>query len=117
MVFLLRNNPFHLVDASPWPILAGGLALILALSLVFWMHLKIVDYLFFTLVFLIFMVVMWWRDVVRESSYIGFHGFIVQKRLRIGILLFIVSEVFFFLRFFWAFFHSSLSVLADIREE
>lgn len=35
-------------------------------------------------------------------------------RLRIGMLLFILSEVFFFLSFFWAYFDSSLSPVVDI---
>lgn len=34
--------------------------------------------------------------------------------LRMGIILFIVSEVFFFFSFFWAFFHRSLSPSVEI---
>jgi cytochrome c oxidase subunit 3 len=33
----------------------------------------------------------------------------VQKSLRLGMVLFIVSEILFFFAFFWAFFHSSLA--------
>lgn len=58
---------------------------------------------------------MWWRDVVRESSYLRFHMCMVQQRLRIGMLLFIVSEVFFFFRFFWTLFHSSLVPVLEVR--
>ena len=50
----------------------------------------------------------WWRDISRERSLIGNHTFIVQLGLRSGISLFIVSELFFFLSFFWSYFHSSL---------
>lgn len=51
----------------------------------------------------------WWRDVTRESLIKGDHTKEVMKGLEIGIILFIISEIFFFLSFFWAFFHSSLS--------
>jgi cytochrome c oxidase subunit 3 len=50
----------------------------------------------------------WWADVVREGTYQGLHTNAVQTGLRYGMLLFIVSEVMFFLAFFWAFFHSSV---------
>jgi len=51
----------------------------------------------------------WWRDISREGRYQGLHTEIVEIGLRWGIILFITSEVIFFLSFFWAFFHSSLS--------
>nr|YP_003331105.1 cytochrome c oxidase subunit III [Herdmania momus]CAX65567.1 cytochrome c oxidase subunit II [Herdmania momus] len=114
---LVRKNPFHLVDSSPWPIVAGGVALLLTMGLVLWMHSKTFVFVGGSFFLMVFLVYSWWRDVVREGSYLGFHGVMVQKGLRIGMMLFIVSEVFFFLGFFWAFFHSSLSVLADISEE
>jgi heme/copper-type cytochrome/quinol oxidase subunit 3 len=45
--------------------------------------------------------------VIKESSQ-GFHTHKVQQGLRLGMLLFIASEVMFFFAFFWAFFHFSL---------
>lgn len=51
----------------------------------------------------------WWRDIIRESTYEGKHTKEVITGLKMGIILFITSEVFFFISFFWAFFHSSLS--------
>lgn len=50
----------------------------------------------------------WWRDVSREGGLLGKHSFIVELGLRRGILLFIISEIFFFLSFFWSYFHRSL---------
>ena len=49
----------------------------------------------------------WWRDVLRESAS-GAHSDVVSKGLRLGMVLFIVSEVFFFFAFFWAFFWGAL---------
>merc|ERR1712142_1399054 len=42
----------------------------------------------------------WWSNVINESTAIGFHTKRVQYGLRLGIGLFIVSEIFFFLGFF-----------------
>jgi cytochrome c oxidase subunit 3 len=53
--------------------------------------------------------ILWWRDIIRESTFQGHHTSIVQRGLRYGMVLFIVSEVLFFVAFFWAFFHSSLA--------
>ena len=52
--------------------------------------------------------VSWWMDVINESTYTGYHTLKVQKNLRYGMLLFIISEIMFFFGFFWAFFASSL---------
>jgi len=52
--------------------------------------------------------VMWWRDVLRESRTPGLHTPIVRLGLRYGMTLFIASEVMFFVGFFWAFFHFAL---------
>lgn len=51
----------------------------------------------------------WWRDVRREGTFQGMHTAMVETGLRIGIILFIISEVIFFSSFFWAFFHRRLS--------
>jgi hypothetical protein len=50
----------------------------------------------------------WWRDVINESVVLGNHTPVVKLHLRYGMLLFIASEVMFFVAFFWAFFHYAL---------
>ena len=57
---------------------------------------------------------LWFRDIITEATYLGHHTVEVQKGLSIGIVLFIISEVFTFLSVFWAFFHSSLSPAVEI---
>lgn len=47
----------------------------------------------------------WWADAIKESKTQGEHQKIVSKGLKIGILIFIASEVMFFFRFFWSYFH------------
>lgn len=57
---------------------------------------------------------LWWRDIVRESTYQGFHTSYVVKGLKIGVILFILSEVCFFFAFFWAYFHRRLAPTIEI---
>jgi cytochrome c oxidase subunit 3 len=56
----------------------------------------------------------WIRDVIREGVFLQNHTSAVDKGLKIGFALFIVSEVMFFFAFFWTFFHSSLSPTIQI---
>lgn len=46
--------------------------------------------------------ILWFRDVVAEGTLLGNHTFAVQKGLNLGVALFIVSEIFFFISIFWA---------------
>ena len=102
---------FHLVDPSPWPMAAAFAALITTFGGVLYMHGYINgDFLWkFGLLLVLYIMYVWWRDIIREGTYEGQHTNNVQKGLRLGMILFIVSEVMFFFAFFWAFFHSSLN--------
>jgi cytochrome c oxidase subunit 3 len=57
---------------------------------------------------------LWFRDIIVEGTYRGYHTLAVQKGIYIGVVLFIVSEVFFFFAIFWAYFHSSLGPEIEI---
>ncbi|MFN9909998.1 MAG: cytochrome c oxidase subunit 3, partial [bacterium] len=50
----------------------------------------------------------WWGAVVKESGSPGLHSAVVSLGLRYGMVLFIASEVMFFVAFFWAYFHFAL---------
>nr|WJR82116.1 cytochrome c oxidase subunit 3 [Amphimallon sp.] len=109
-----KNHPFHLVDMSPWPILGALSAMITMIGLIKWFH--FFDSKLFLLGSLITMLIMyqWWRDISREGTFLGLHTYPVTMGLRWGMILFITSEVFFFISFFWAFFHSSLTPTIEL---
>nr|YP_010338875.1 cytochrome c oxidase subunit 3 [Bangia atropurpurea]UNJ18842.1 cytochrome c oxidase subunit 3 [Bangia atropurpurea] len=112
----LQRHPFHLVDPSPWPITGAIAAFSCALGGVLYMHsYNNGAYLLISgFSLLLFTMFAWWRDVTREATFSGHHTGAVQKGLRYGVILFIISEVLFFFAFFWAFFHSSLAPSIDI---
>lgn len=111
-----QYHPFHLVDPSPWPYIGSFSALGLTTGGVMYMHgYKYGDLLaLVSFGFILLVMIVWWRDVIREATYQGHHTLIVQRGLRMGMLLFILSEVCFFFSFFWAFFHSSLGPTVEI---
>jgi cytochrome c oxidase subunit 3 len=106
----LQRHPFHLIEPSPWPILGSFSALIVALGLTFTMHNEDWGFLILNLGVLCVCIVMWnwWSDVITEAVWKGHHTKKVQVGLRMGVLLFIVSEAMFFFGFFWAFLAASL---------
>ena len=103
-----QKHKFHLVSPSPWPLYTAFSAFVLVIGLISWMH-KIDSFLLVIGVLLIALsMYFWFRDIIREAVYIGYHTQKVQLNLRYGFLLFIVSEVMFFFGFFWALLHFSL---------
>lgn len=109
-------HKFHLVDPSPWPLVASLAALMLTTGLVLYMHRVWGGWELITngLALIFYVMYVWWRDIVREATYENHHTVKVQRGLRLGVILFIVSEVMFFFGFFWAFFHSSLSPVFNL---
>ena len=110
------KHPFHMVNPSPWPALGAFSALILAIGGVLYFH-KVPVFgmenlglwkLFPGFALVLFTMFAWWRDVVRESIVEHAHTEQVSTGLRMGMVLFIASEVMFFFAFFWAFFHNAL---------
>jgi cytochrome c oxidase subunit 3 len=106
-----RSHLFHIVDPSPWPILAALSLFNLVIGATLYFYGKIVGSYIILYAFLLLLLVSmaWWRDIVREGTYEGKHTLQVQKGLKLGMILFIVSEVMFFVSFFWAFFNFALA--------
>jgi len=109
-----KHHKFHLVEKSPWPVVASLSALLITTTIILWFNKVTRAPIFLGLLLTIFIAFCWWRDVDRESLKQGEHTFLVIKGLKIGMILFISSEVLFFLSFFWAFFHSRMSPTLDI---
>uniref|UniRef100_A0AAU8L2T2 Cytochrome c oxidase subunit 3 n=1 Tax=Polychaeta sp. TaxID=3061522 RepID=A0AAU8L2T2_9ANNE len=103
------RQPFHLVEYSPWPLTGSLGAFALTGGLASWFHGHGHTALIMAIFIIALTMIQWWRDVIREATFLGHHTSPVAKGMRWGMALFIVSEVCFFFAFFWAFFHSSLS--------
>nr|YP_010261466.1 cytochrome c oxidase subunit III [Brachymeria lasus]UIB40548.1 cytochrome c oxidase subunit III [Brachymeria lasus] len=103
------SQPFHLVTLSPWPIISSINVMNMFISILNWFNKNGYEFMLFNLLSLSLSVMLWWRDVIREGTYQGFHTKKVYNGLKMGMILFIISEVFFFLSIFWCYFHMMLS--------
>ncbi|MBT3361333.1 MAG: cytochrome c oxidase subunit 3 [Rhodospirillales bacterium] len=114
MVSQTKKHPWHMVDPSPWPISGTIAAFLLAVGGVLFMHEDIPWVLIAGFGLLLFTFFGWWRDVVREAEHDAAHTQSVQHGLRVGVVLFIASEVMFFFAFFWAYFNASIPALSFV---
>lgn len=109
-----KNHPFHLVEVRPWPILGAFSAIISLVGLIKWFHLYEINLVVIGTIITLIIIYQWWRDISREGTFQGLHTYRVTIGLRWGIILFITSEVFFFISFFWGFFHRRLSPTIEL---
>ncbi len=119
------KHDYHLVNPSPYPLIGSIAATVMAMGGVTWMKGLFglpegTSWLFFLgLAGVLFTMVGWWRDVVREANQ-GDHTPVVSIGLRYGMVLFIASEVMFFVAWFWMFFEMALfpeaRVVSSIEE-
>lgn len=111
-----QTHPFHLVDPSPWPLITAFSSFIFLAAIAYYSHFYIngFDRVIIGLILLIIVAGLWWRDVIRESTFEGLHTTYVLAGLKVGMFLFIISEVMLFFAFFWAYFHSSLNPTVEL---
>jgi len=110
-----KHHDYHLVDPSPWPLIGAISAFVTAVGLVLTMKglplwgMSIGPYVFGAgIIGILYTMMSWWTDVVREATHGGFHTRVVQLHHRYGMIMFIASEVMFFVAWFWAYFDASL---------
>lgn len=110
-----EQHPFHLVDTSPWPLITSLSLLSFCLSFVMYFHFFLGGTIYFieNLFLLCFFLCRWFADIIMEATHEGNHTYKVQQGVRMGMCLFIASEIMFFFSFFWAFFHASLAPPLD----
>lgn len=110
-------HPYHLVNPSPWPFVGSVAAFITAYGAVTYFHDRTDPWVLIAgLVLVVLTMGLWWRDVVREAQVEHAHTEVVRHGLRVGMALFITSEVMFFAAFFWAFFNAALGVNPSVSQ-
>ena len=102
-----RNHDYHMVEPSPWPALGALSAAVIAFGALLYMHDVTIWLMILGFVMVLYTMFVWWRDVINEAEG-GDHTGVVQLGLRYGMVLFIASEVMFFLAWFWAYYTSAL---------
>lgn len=103
-----KHHDYHLVDPSPWPAVGATSAFLTAVGAVMYFHGAGSWLLMLGLIGILFTMFMWWRDVIKEAQVTKDHTPVVQLHLRYGMIMFIASEVMFFVAWFWAYFDVAL---------
>ncbi|MCR2835111.1 cytochrome c oxidase subunit 3 [Parerythrobacter lacustris] len=104
-----KNHDYHILPPDIWPLIGSISALTFTSGMVLYMHEMANAYLVLGLGIagLIATFFSWWANVVKEAQ-TGYHTPVVQLHMRYGMILFIASEVMFFVGWFWAFFDFAL---------
>ncbi|SJZ71457.1 cytochrome c oxidase subunit 3 [Consotaella salsifontis] len=116
----VKHHDYHIIDPSPWPFLASLGAFIMLFGAVGLMRYTRGDQFLFLgmnlatpwifvvgLLIVLYTMYAWWSDTIKEGR-AGAHTRVVSLHLRYGMIMFIASEVMFFVAWFWAFFDASL---------
>lgn len=103
----------HLVNNSWWPIRIRASTFSLICTVLLWLKISI-NLFVLSVVVITFLIIIsiWFRDIIRESTFQGEHRALVQGGLKWGLVWFLFSEVWFFFRVFWTFFHFRLAPLS-----
>ena len=107
------KHDYHLVNPSPYPLIGSIAATMMALGGVTWMKglfglLQHTSWLFSPdWPGWLYTMAGWWREVTKEANQ-GDHTPVVSIGLRYGMVLFIASEVMFFVAWFWMFVEMAL---------
>jgi len=96
------QHDYHLVHPSPWPIVGSLSVLVLTFGAVVYFHDGPLWGVLLGLAGVFATMFVWWRDVIVEAEG-GDHTPVVQLHHRYGMIMFIASEVMFFVAWFWAF--------------
>jgi len=109
-----KNHDFHILNPSLWPLMGAVSAFVMLSGMVGYMHdtwtgpwVALIG-----LLMVLFTMFVWWKDVVHEGE-TGDHTPVVMIGIRYGVIMFIMSEVMFFLAWFWNFFKHALYPMTE----
>ncbi len=108
-----KNHDYHILAPSPWPILGAIGAFVMLYGAVMFFHDNGPWIMLMGLALVLYVMYAWWSDVIREAQ-AGDHTPVVRIGLRYGVILFITSEVMFFVAWFWSFFKHALYPMGEI---
>jgi cytochrome c oxidase subunit 3 len=103
------NHDYHILEPDIWPFIGSVSALTFTSGMVLYMHEMASAHLVLGLGIagLIATFFAWFSNIVKEAER-GDHTPVVQLHMRYGMILFIASEVMFFVGWFWSFFDFAL---------
>mgnify|MGYP000047126696 CR=1 FL=1 len=108
----VKKHDYHILQPSIWPLVAAVGAFAMLFGAVNWMHSGSPWLFLIGLAAVLYVMFAWWSDVVHES-HDGDHTPVVRLGLKYGFIMFIMSEVMFFVAWFWAFFKHTIFPMSE----
>ena len=108
-----KNHDYHILNPSIWPFIGSIAAFVMLFGAVVFFHSDNPWMFIAGFVGVLFVMYVWWSDTVKEN-HVGDHTPVVLIGLRYGFILFIMSEVMFFLAWFWSFFKHAMYPMGDM---
>nr|YP_009710894.1 cytochrome c oxidase subunit III [Ptilonyssus chloris]QGA47497.1 cytochrome c oxidase subunit III [Ptilonyssus chloris] len=107
----MTKQPYSLMKNSPWPIILSFSLFNMMSMCIMYMYKYNMSMLFMMMNSTIMLLncYQWWRDMNRESTFQGMYTYIMMNNYKLSMITFIMSEILFFISFFWCFFHFYLS--------
>lgn len=115
---LYQAHPYHLVKPSPWPIYLafGSFGFLFNLTMTIHNINKDLILLLLNIITLIYIGILWSRDIIAEATYLGEHTSKISNGLNLGFIIFLITEFMWFIGVFWAYLNSALSPSIELGE-
>ena len=112
-----KFNTYHMVTNRPWPTLSSFQAQRFIVSIISILRKKRTKTnVTINLIIIRYLALLWWKNTLTEANKEGLHLNATKKSIKIRIILFISSEILFFSRFFWAYFHAGTRPNVEIGQ-
>lgn len=111
---MIKFHHYFLLRARPWPVLASLNSFNVLFSFLIFFKFGFVNSVFTSILTLTFNALFWWFSYSGEYNIKGDISHTLEKGVKISMVLFISSEVFFFFSFFWSYFHFFCSPIIEI---
>lgn len=102
-----KNHDYHILNPSIWPFMGAVSAFLLLFGSVLFFHDSGPWVMLVGFALTLYTMYSWWSDVIDEAHQ-GDHTPVVTIGLRYGFIMFIMSEIMFFVAWFWNFFKHAM---------
>lgn len=109
------NHHYFLLPPNPWAPFSRVMCFNLVFSVLIFLKFGFTFPFWVRILFISFLSFVWWVNYRKEFSLEGKRTFNLEDGVKLAIILFISSEVFFFFSFFWSYFHFYLSPSVECR--
>lgn len=99
---------------SKWPLKISLSLSSFLISVLYYLNFSCRRLVVYARAYLVYRIVVWFKDLIAEFTLKGWGSQFIIKTFKVGFIIFIFSEVIFFIRFFWTYFHFILLLSREL---